>query len=349
MSRPSITSPHNLPALQPGKGPACGGFTPPPVYKKLTSYFLTPPALFAKKTGGRHQTLRATHPRMLAREAFCHGLQQNPNHQLYEKNKSFKLKALSAEGLRQKGYILFPSFLLFPIGLYAQQKQGNVLRPSSKGMGAPHGDWKGAGGQMSGGWGIGARPLSDGTAPIGRNPLWAAELVGMYFARQRQNMTLYKGNNTGNDVSEELASHYSSINSVGLYPFCPTDAVMPPGSGLPQKRNMDNHSHILTANHLEKLDKDTEITLNVAYHHDRIRREGTSEANYFLSEGQRLLGSGTLTSLTSAATCATAEMRRTASRPMSYSLMAGGTVMAYRAGCLRASRECPQQTTATIV
>ena len=30
----------------------------------------------------------------------------------------------------------------------------------------------GAGGQMSGGWGIGARPLSDGTAPIGRNPLW---------------------------------------------------------------------------------------------------------------------------------------------------------------------------------
>ena len=157
----------------------------------------------------------------------------------------------------------------------------------------------GAGGQLSGGWGIGARPLSDGTAPIGRNPLWAAELVGMYFPRQRQNMTLYKGNNTGNDVSKELTSHYSSINSVGLYPFCPTDAVMPPGSGLPQKRNMDNHSHILTTNHLEKLDKDTEITLNVAYHHDRIRREGTSEANYFLSDSQRLLSSETLTSLTS--------------------------------------------------
>lgn len=52
-----------------------------------------------------------------------------------KKNKCFKLKALSAEGLRQKGYILFLSFLLFPIGLYAQQKQGNVLRPSSKDMG----------------------------------------------------------------------------------------------------------------------------------------------------------------------------------------------------------------------
>ena len=172
------------------------------------------------------------------------------------------------------------------------------LKDSGKGTAAINA-MLGAGGQLSGGWGIGAKPLSDGTAPIGRNPLWAAELVGMYFARQRQNMTLYKGNNTGNDVSKELTSHYSSINSVGLYPFCPTDAVMPPGSGLPQKRNMDNHSHILTTNHLEKLDKDTEITLNMAYHHDRIRREGTSEANYFLSDSQRLLSSETLTSLTS--------------------------------------------------
>lgn len=156
-----------------------------------------------------------------------------------------------------------------------------------------------AGGQVSGGWGIGARPLSDGTATIGCNPLWASEIVGMYFAKQRQNMTLYKGNNTGDDVSKELTSHYSSINSVGLYPFCPMNAVMPSGSGLPQKRYLDNHSHILTTNHLEKVDKDTEMTLNVVYHHDRIRREGMSEADCFLSDSQRLLSRETLTSLTS--------------------------------------------------
>lgn len=171
------------------------------------------------------------------------------------------------------------------------------LKDSAKGTVAIN-TMLGAGGQMSGGWGIGARPLSDGTATIGRNLLWAAELVGMYFAKQRQNMTLYKGNNTGDDVSKELTSHYSSINSVGLYPFCTMGAVMPPGSGLPQKRNLDNHSHILTTNHLEKLNKDTEMNLNVAYHHDRIRQEGTSEADHFLNDSQRLLNSETLTSLT---------------------------------------------------
>ncbi len=65
----------------------------------------------------------------------------------------------------------------------------------------------GGGGQQSGGWGFGMRSLSDGQNPIGRNPLWTAEVVGMYFAKRRQNITLYKGNNTGDDVSQELTSH----------------------------------------------------------------------------------------------------------------------------------------------
>ena len=128
--------------------------------------------------------------------------------------------------------------------------------------------------------------------------LWTAELVGMYFAKTRQNMTLYKGNNTGDDVSKELTEHYSGINSVLLYPFCPTGAVLPSGSGLPQKRTFDNHSHILTMNHLEKLKGDREIGLNIAYYNDRIRREGSSLSDHFLSEDSRLQTQETMTSET---------------------------------------------------
>ena len=68
------------------------------------------------------------------------------------------------------------------------------LKNSAKGTMAVN-TMLGAGGQMSGEWGIGTTPLSDGMTAIGRNPLWTTELVGMYFAKQRQNMTLYKGNN----------------------------------------------------------------------------------------------------------------------------------------------------------
>lgn len=156
----------------------------------------------------------------------------------------------------------------------------------------------GGGWQQSGPWRIGIRPLTDGKTVIGSNPLWTAEVVGMYFAKKRQNMTLYKGNNTGDDVSRELTSHYSSINSVSLYPFCPMNAVLPNGSGLPQKRTFDNHSHIATMNHLEKVGEDSEVTMNVAYHHDDIRREGTSESDRFISDDSRLLTSETLTSQT---------------------------------------------------
>jgi len=156
----------------------------------------------------------------------------------------------------------------------------------------------GGGIQWAGGWHIGSRPLDDGQTVIGQNPRWTAEVVGMYFAKHRQNMTLYKGNNTGDDVSKELTQHYSSINSVSLYPFCPTGTVMPSGSGLPQKRTFDNHSHIQTMNHLEKPNKDTELGLNIAYHNDRIRREGSSVGDRFLSDDSRLLTSETMTSET---------------------------------------------------
>ena len=156
----------------------------------------------------------------------------------------------------------------------------------------------GGGWQQSGPWRIGSRPLTDGQTVIGSNPLWTAEVVGMYFAKKRQNMTLYKGNNTGDDVSRELTEHYSNINSVGLYPFCPMNAVLPNGSGLPQKRTFDNHSHIATMNHLEKVGEDSEITMNVAYHHDDIRREGTSESDRFITDDSRLLTTETLTSQT---------------------------------------------------
>lgn len=156
----------------------------------------------------------------------------------------------------------------------------------------------GCGIQQSGDWGFEARPLTNGQNSIGQNPLWSAEIVSMYFAKRRQNMTLYTGNNTGNDVSKELTQHYSSINSVSLYPFCPTDVVMPGGSGLPQQRTFDNHSHILSMNHLEKLFTNSEIGLNIAYHKDRIRREGTSASDYFADDNSRLLTHEIMTSET---------------------------------------------------
>ncbi|MDE7387617.1 MAG: hypothetical protein K2M97_00020 [Muribaculaceae bacterium] len=171
------------------------------------------------------------------------------------------------------------------------------LKDSAKGT-ASINAMLGGGVQQAGDWHLGKRSITDGRATIGQNPLWAAVVVGMYFAKSRQNITLYKGCNTGDDVSKELTQHQFSINGINLYPFCPTGAVMPNGSGLPQKRTFDNHSHILTMNHLEKLNQDTELGLNIAYHNDRIRREGSSIGDYFISDDNRLLTTEIMTSET---------------------------------------------------
>lgn len=133
---------------------------------------------------------------------------------------------------------------------------------------------------------------------IGRNPLWNAELVGMHFAKRRQNITLYKTNNTGDDVSKELTNHYQGARSVSLSPLCPMAVVKPGGTGLPQKRTFDNRSHIMTLNHLEKLGTDSELGLNIAYYHDDVRQEGNSESMLFLSDSQQLHTQETLHSKT---------------------------------------------------
>lgn len=131
-----------------------------------------------------------------------------------------------------------------------------------------------------------------------KDGLWTAELVGMYFNKKRQDITLYKGNNTGDAVSQELRSHYSAVRSVYLYPYCPMGALLPNGSGLPQKRTFNNSSHIVTLNHLEKLGKEHEAGLNIAYYNDYVRREGSSVSDLFVNDDQRLLTKESLSSKT---------------------------------------------------
>lgn len=154
--------------------------------------------------------------------------------------------------------------------------------------------------QAKGAWAVNAMAgggLQEGQA-IGHNPLWSAEVAGMFFAKKRQNLWVYKTNNTGDDVSRELTSHYRGVNSVMLAPLCPMAALKPGGTGLPQKRTFDNHSHIVTLNHLEKLGADREAGVNIAYHHDDVRQEGNSESVLFLNNDQRMHTTETMASKT---------------------------------------------------
>ena len=101
--------------------------------------------------------------------------------------------------------------------------------------------------------------------------LWNEELIGMYFEKDRQTMQTYKGNNSADNILSELTNQYGgggprTVSRVGL--------LRPGTPSLPQKRYMDNQTHALSFNWLEKISKDKELAFNAVYSYDQQRREG---------------------------------------------------------------------------
>ncbi len=105
--------------------------------------------------------------------------------------------------------------------------------------------------------------------------LWAAELTAMYFGRQMQNISSYKGNNSGIDVNSELRS-FSDDNIPLFTDNAPLTVSSPQSPGIAPRRYIDNLSNAATLNQLIKVDTFTTINLNIGYYYDRLRKSGES-------------------------------------------------------------------------
>lgn len=126
--------------------------------------------------------------------------------------------------------------------------------------------------------------LGGGYQPV----LWNAEFTAMYFAKKRQNMTIYKGNNSGDNVASEFLTHYD-YERIYMNPASPLGVQMPATPSVPRKRYIDNRSHAVTTNHLIKPTEDTELTTSVLYYDDRIRKEGYSYYEQYLPSDEKLI------------------------------------------------------------
>lgn len=118
--------------------------------------------------------------------------------------------------------------------------------------------------------GAGYRPL-----------LWSGEAVPMYFGKGFQTISTYKTNNTGDDVSRELVSHYDGLDT-GFSLLHVTEPQDPPVS---EHRYLDNGIHAVSVNTISRLGEDTDLTADLSYVHDDQRSEGSSATTYHLPEG----------------------------------------------------------------
>jgi hypothetical protein len=120
-------------------------------------------------------------------------------------------------------------------------------------------------------------------AGIGYKPmLWNAELTAMKFARNRQNITTYKGNNSGHTADEELLKHYDA--GAALPTTGSMLSVSQPGvPNVAKKRYMDNRTNSVSVNQLVKI-KDTELTANVNFYNERLNKEGYTSFTQYLPD-----------------------------------------------------------------
>ena len=111
--------------------------------------------------------------------------------------------------------------------------------------------------------------------------LWSGELIAMYFAKGKQNITTYKGNNTGNDVSAEQSMLYK-IDAFQQSDDGLLSLQEPSSPSISQKRYLFNRANAISFNNLSKTSSDYQINTNIQYLNDRIDKSSFDRTEYYL-------------------------------------------------------------------
>ena len=115
----------------------------------------------------------------------------------------------------------------------------------------------------------------------GDEGLWNNSAIATYFRRYSQFLATYKGNNTGEDLSQELYSFdndYSRTNNISTI-------SMPSAPGIDKRFYYFNRSHNATFNNVYRVGKSGEFGINAAYMNDRDTRQSHSATTNYLPDG----------------------------------------------------------------
>lgn len=117
----------------------------------------------------------------------------------------------------------------------------------------------------------------------GDEGLWNNSAIATYFRRNSQFLATYKGNNTGEDLSQELYSFdndYSRTSNI-------SSISMQQAPGIDKRFYYFNRSHNATFNNVYRVGKSGEFGINAAYLNDRDTRRSSSSTTNFLPDGGR--------------------------------------------------------------
>jgi len=151
-----------------------------------------------------------------------------------------------------------------------------------------------------------------GSADIGagysdkESMIWDARLVGLLFGKRQQNMTIYKANNTGEDISDEirLQSRDNEIKDPAIEPLLSMPSISM--RGIDEKYYLMNRSHLFATNHLYKINGISTLRGQFAYVNKQNRQNNDRFSSYFYPDGNITIQEDNSLSLSTG--CYTAEM-----------------------------------------
>ena len=116
--------------------------------------------------------------------------------------------------------------------------------------------------------------------------IWDGELFAMSVMPSFQNMTTFRTNNTGENLSSSSTDFFASRRETSLSRY--VGAALPGVPSLSDKRTLFNRSFLISTNNLLKL-KNGELKANIDYSFNRVSAQATNITTYFLEGGNRVV------------------------------------------------------------
>lgn len=133
----------------------------------------------------------------------------------------------------------------------------------------------------------GVADLGAGCAGKGGGMTYDNRIMGMQFNKKFQTLMMYKNNNTGEDIGEEV----QDVTHLGGYQAESGLISIPEISGpaFDKARFSFNASHLLAANMLWKTGKNSDVRLQLSGFHDRERLYSGSSTTYLSIDGMPIV------------------------------------------------------------
>lgn len=115
--------------------------------------------------------------------------------------------------------------------------------------------------------------------------LLSNEVVGMRFTRKQQNMVVYKNDNTGRDIAQEVVSFYDNIKNQGVDFLSISSAGVPP---IKEQHHLFNNAHMISLNDLHVIRKNVTLSANLNFLHDKQTSNHFSQREIFLPSAEKI-------------------------------------------------------------